>query len=340
MQGQFEATGDGIIFKGGEYEAASPDQKPQDEPAGPPPPPEKKATLGKAICNQRFTEGTISVQIKFSQVDINTVAEVIVQYDPPSKQSDDPALTDPASDELLNVGLGGVSDSLFTFRRWTTAESRTQAHQGPTRGWQNLRAGGDRKGLRADCWYDLEINVKGSTLKLSLDGVEVGSVQAPFQLAGKQTGVFCIARSDIQFRNFLVQSDKPQAFVVMQFTPEYDELFKDVIVPACEEVGLIPYRADQTFSPGVVIADITKQILDSRVVIAEITPVNGNVYYEVGYADAVKKPVILIADRKVQSLPFDVRPYRAIFYDNTIGGKSKIEEALKKFLVAVMSARA
>jgi hypothetical protein len=334
MQGRFEETDDGITFKGGEYEVSSPSQKPQgtapsDEPAAPEPPPEKRPVLGKAICNQRFTEGKIHVQVSFSQVDVNSVAEVIVQYDLPST-------SDSASDDLLNIGLG--AGGLFSFRQWTTAETGTQAHQTPSKGWRYLRAGGDRQGLQADRWYDLVIDVKGSTLRLGLNGVEVASAQAPFQFAGKQTGIFCVGRSDIRFRNFSVDAVRPQAFVVMQFnTPEYEELFKDVIAPACEQMGLVAYRADQTYSPGVVIADITKQILDSRVIIAEITPVNGNVYYEVGYADAVKKPVILIADRKVQALPFDVRPYRAIFYDNTIGGKSKIEEALKKFLGSVMS---
>lgn len=335
MQGQFETTDDGIMFKGGEYEVAAPSAKPQDTapeaPAAPEPAPERRPVLGKAICNQRFTEGKIHVEVAFSKVDVNSVAEVIVQYDLP-------ATTDSASDDLLNIGLGGTTDGLFSFRQWTTTEAAGQAHQGPSKGWRYLRAGGDRRGLQADRWYNLDIDVKGSTMRLSLNGVEVGSVQAPFQFSGRQTGIFCVSRSDVRFRNFQVDSVRPQAFVVMQFnTPEYDELFKDVIAPACEEMGLTPYRADQTFAPGVVIADITKQILDSRVVIAEITPVNGNVYYEVGYADAVKKPVILIADRKVQALPFDVRPYRAIFYDNTIGGKSKIEEALKKFLGSVMS---
>jgi nucleoside 2-deoxyribosyltransferase len=49
--------------------------------------------------------------------------------------------------------------------------------------------------------------------------------------------------------------------------------------------------------PGWAIEDIKRQIAECRVVIAEITPGNPNVYYEVGYADALNKPLILIADR-------------------------------------------
>ena len=71
-------------------------------------------------------------------------------------------------------------------------------------------------------------------------------------------------------------------------------------------------------------------------VIADITPNNPNVYYEVGYADALNKPLILIADRKEGLKPFDVRAYRTIFYENSIGGKNRIESDLKAYLKTIM----
>lgn len=71
-------------------------------------------------------------------------------------------------------------------------------------------------------------------------------------------------------------------------------------------------------------------------VIAEITPLNPNVYYEVGYADTLSKPVILISDRKEGLKPFDVMAYRTIFYDNSIGGKSQIENDLRTYLCGIM----
>jgi nucleoside 2-deoxyribosyltransferase len=68
------------------------------------------------------------------------------------------------------------------------------------------------------------------------------------------------------------------------------------------------------------------------VIIAEITPVNANVFYELGYAHALEKPTILLANRKTEKLPFDVSGYRVIFYDDTIGGKSNIESTLTEHL--------
>ena len=67
-------------------------------------------------------------------------------------------------------------------------------------------------------------------------------------------------------------------------------------------------------------------------VIADITPDNPNVYYELGYAHGIDKPTILLSDRKREELPFDVSGFRTLFYDNTIGGKSVVEERLRKHL--------
>ena len=82
------------------------------------------------------------------------------------------------------------------------------------------------------------------------------------------------------------------------------------------------------------IADIVRQIVDARAVVADITPSNPNVFWEVGYAYALRKPTILIAERGTQ-LPFDVSPFRTLFYDNTIAGKARIEEGLRKHLAAI-----
>jgi nucleoside 2-deoxyribosyltransferase len=62
------------------------------------------------------------------------------------------------------------------------------------------------------------------------------------------------------------------------------------------------------------------EIDPAKVVIAEITVPNQNVFYELGYAHALNKPTILLAE-KGRELPFDVHGYRCLFYENSIGGK-------------------
>jgi hypothetical protein len=56
----------------------------------------------------------------------------------------------------------------------------------------------------------------------------------------------------------------------------------------------------------------------------------------VGYAHARGKPTILIADRGIEKLPFDVSPFRTLFYENSIDGKRRIEEGLRKHIKAIL----
>lgn len=105
----------------------------------------------------------------------------------------------------------------------------------------------------------------------------------------------------------------------------------------CQEFGIRATRADETYGPGIIIADVVRQIDEARLVIAEISPANPNVYYEVGYAHARGKPAILIADRTIEKLPFDVSPFRTLFYENTIDGKGKVEDGLRKHLKAIVN---
>jgi hypothetical protein len=247
---------------------------------------------------------------------------------------------------MLTAGLG-ANGVLASVRYWTrtgspeSLQQQTGLKSEDAPKWKVLRMIGDRRMLVKGRSYHLEIKVRGAYAVVELDGVEMASANLPFQLSGKQVGLFCQSQSDIYFHNFCVASTKPLVFVVMQFEPpEYEELFNDVIVPVCDRLALEPFRASQAYYPGIIIADIQRQIRESRVIIAEITPINPNVYYEVGYADALGKPVILIADgAKLDKLPFDVRAFRTLFYENSIGGKKKIEKSLLEFLTNIMSSK-
>ena len=89
------------------------------------------------------------------------------------------------------------------------------------------------------------------------------------------------------------------------------------------------------FRPGIILEDIVRGIVESKVIIAEITPPNQNVFYELGYAHALRKPAILLAEEG-KALPFDISGYRCLFYENSIGGKRRIEEGLAKHLNAIL----
>jgi hypothetical protein len=126
-----------------------------------------------------------------------------------------------------------------------------------------------------------------------------------------------------------------KVFVVMQFSELYKQLYSEVIQPVADEFGLEAYHVGEVFGPGVILNDIVQGLVEAKVVIAEVTPSNQNVFYELGYAHALGKPAILLAERGKQ-LPFDITGYRCLFYENTIGGKKQVEDALRTHLASIM----
>jgi hypothetical protein len=113
---------------------------------------------------------------------------------------------------------------------------------------------------------------------LVVDGTDVFEADLPTPLAGSQVGLTARGHAPIEFRDFIAASQAPEAFVVMQFGEPYDTLYHEVIKPVCEEADFSPQRADDAYGPGIILADIIRGIRDATVVIAEITPVNANVF--------------------------------------------------------------
>lgn len=152
-----------------------------------------------------------------------------------------------------------------------------------------------------------------------------------------QVGLWCSNHDEIVIENITIAGGKPRAFVVMQFSDPYDQVYSDVIRRVCEEFGLEAVRADEIYGPGLIISDVVDQIQRAQVIIADISPANPNVYFEVGYALALRKQIILLA-KKGTPLPFGVSAFRVFFYEDSIGGKAKVEEGLARHLRAILGA--
>jgi hypothetical protein len=109
-----------------------------------------------------------------------------------------------------------------------------------------------------------------------------------------------------------------QVFVVMKFTTddENDRAYQHGIVPGIEKLGLTVVRADLDRTPGLIIDKIRQHIESSFLVIAKIDmPKSENVYYELGYAHGLRKPVLLISEEKaVNQLPFDIHGFMCLLY--------------------------
>lgn len=111
---------------------------------------------------------------------------------------------------------------------------------------------------------------------------------------------------------------KERAFIIQQIgakdSPERkraDEIYEGIIVPAVEGAGLEPYRADLDLTPGAITSKMLAELLNARVVIADLTGRNPNVFYELGITHSFARPLISIADSS-RSLPFDAKDERII----------------------------
>ena len=186
--------------------------------------------------------------------------------------------------------------------------------------------------------YHIEAALRGSLVSLKSDGVEVVRVALPFVLPQGQVGVFAINQADIEFRHFAVETVRPQAFVVMQFSSPYNEVYSDVIKAVCDDEEIRVTCIDEQSGPGLIIEDISRAIQEAKLVIADISPVNANVFYEVGFAHALNKPTILLAEKGTK-LPFDVSSFRTLFYENSIAGKKKFEEDCESIFGLVFTTR-
>jgi hypothetical protein len=90
-----------------------------------------------------------------------------------------------------------------------------------------------------------------------------------------------------------------------------DELQKLVIEPALETFRLRVIRSDRDLEPGTITRQIMRNIWQARVVIADLTSWNPNVFFELGVAQAWHKPVVLLSDQPGNN-PFDVQHERTI----------------------------
>ena len=183
--------------------------------------------------------------------------------------------------------------------------------------------------------YRLRITLDGQRVQIAVDDIKVIDYDR-LSSTGTGIGLFVFRGTrEAVFGPMAVDDRRPNAFIAMQFSEPYNEVYRDAIRPLVEEIGYEPMRVDDISRPGIILNDIWNQLTEASVVIAEVTESNPNVYYEIGVAHALRKPTILLAQRGTK-LPFDLGPHRCIFYDNTIPGRAKLLDSLRTSLSSVL----
>lgn len=107
-------------------------------------------------------------------------------------------------------------------------------------------------------------------------------------------------------------------FVIQPFDEgRFDKRFEDILSPAIIEAGLTPYRVDRDPKVTIPIEEIESGIRSSAVCLADITLDNPNVWFELGFAIAANKSVVLVcAEERTTRFPFDVQHRSIIRYSS------------------------
>jgi len=141
-------------------------------------------------------------------------------------------------------------------------------------------------------------------------------------------------------------TDKDVCFVIMPFGGWLDDYYETIYSPAIQAAGLSPHRADDLYRPSTIVNDIWAYTNRAKLLLADLTGKNPNVFYELGLAHALAKPVILVAE-SMDDIPFDLRALRIIVYDKNHPRwgerledkvKTSIEEVLRSPQEAVLPA--
>jgi hypothetical protein len=120
---------------------------------------------------------------------------------------------------------------------------------------------------------------------------------------------------------------KADVFVLMPFVDELRALYDGHIKPLAHTLGITVARADDFFTPSSVVSDVWNSIYAARVVIGDCTGRNANVFYEIGIAHTLGKPVILLAQDGAD-VPFDIRHIRVLIYAPSAQGMADLEARL------------
>lgn len=114
-------------------------------------------------------------------------------------------------------------------------------------------------------------------------------------------------------------SDANYIFVIMSFDKKYDEIYEALKIAGrlVSNRKIVIERVSEPLGDFIITERIEQMIKRAELVICDVTEKSLNVYYELGYARAMNKTIIVTAKTGTE-LPFDIRQHRTNFYNNSI----------------------
>lgn len=120
--------------------------------------------------------------------------------------------------------------------------------------------------------------------------------------------------------------DQKLIFILTPFHSRYEKEYS-VIQEVCSTIGFKAFRGDENYIKSDIFPEMLKLIVKANLIIANINGRNPNVLYELGIAQALDKPVILISSEP-KDLPIDIKSKRFLIYKNSDELRNLLREEL------------
>jgi hypothetical protein len=131
---------------------------------------------------------------------------------------------------------------------------------------------------------------------------------------------------------------KGTCFTIMPFGGWFDDYYETIYRPAIEAADLKPTRADDLYRPGTIVNDIWNFTRSAKLVLADLTGKNPNVFYELGLAHSLAKPAILVTET-LDDVPFDLQALRVLEYDKNVSNWGEtLRQSITKAIRGVLAA--
>lgn len=125
-------------------------------------------------------------------------------------------------------------------------------------------------------------------------------------------------------------SERLSCFVIMPYSAESDRVYSEAIAPALMSIPdkkILVLRADQMGHEAITLrAHVENAVRSADFIITDVSGNNPNVMYELGYAAAIGKPVVIVSRKSLGELPANLRESPVLYYrdDELLEFKSEL----------------
>lgn len=131
------------------------------------------------------------------------------------------------------------------------------------------------------------------------------------------------------------------AFVIMPFRSgeeyeHYRAVFLNYIQPPLADFGYSVVRADDIQKSGAITREVILRLAEAELVVADMTDLNPNVFYELGIRHTLRKSgtLLLVDELRTPAIPFDLHVYRVIKYEGSLTKLGRLRDAILSFISA------